>query len=93
MSSPSTLTVEEQGNVRNALRFLYLRLGTWKILAKVLRFKLRRLTEAMGGREPIGAELVLRVARLAGVPFDDVTAGRYPAPGMCPHCGHIAGRL
>jgi hypothetical protein len=90
MSSPSTLTAGEQGNVRKALRFLYLRLGTWKILAKALRFKLRRLSEAMGGRETISAELVLRVARLAEVSFDDVTSGRYPAPGTCPHCGHVA---
>jgi hypothetical protein len=90
VSSPSTLTAEEQGNVRAALRFLHLRFGTWKILAKALRFKLRRLSEAMGGREAISAELVLRVARLAVVSFDDVTAGRYPAPGTCPHCGRVA---
>jgi hypothetical protein len=38
----------------------------------------------------ISAELVLRVSRLAEVSFDDVTAGRYPAPGTCPHCGHVA---
>lgn len=87
MSSPSTLTAEEQGNARSALRFLRLRLGTWKLLAKALKFKLRRLSETMGGREPVSAELVLRVARLAAVPFDDVVAGKYPVKGMCPHCG------
>jgi len=41
----------------------------------------------MVGREAIGAELALRVARLTGVPFDDVIAGKYPPPGMCPQCG------
>ena len=86
-TAPSTLTAEEQGNVKSALRFLYVRFGTWKTLAKALRLRLRRLSEAMGGREAVSAELALRVARLAEVPFDDVTAGRYPLPGTCPHCG------
>lgn len=91
MSSPSILTSEEQQNVRAALRFLHIRFGTWQILAKALRFKRPRLVEATSGREAVGADLVLRVARLAEVPFDDVAKGRYPVKGACPHCGHVPG--
>jgi len=25
------------------------------------------------------------------VPFDDVTSGRWPVPGICPHCGRGPG--
>lgn len=28
-----------------------------------------------------------RAARLAGVPVEDVLAGRWPVEGACPHCG------
>ena len=89
MSSPSILTSEEQQNVRAALRFLHIRFGTWQILAKALRFKRPRLVEAASGREAVGADLVLRVARLIEVPFDDVATGRYPVKGTCPSCGHV----
>jgi len=87
VSSPTILTAEEQQNVRAALRFLHIRFGTWQILAKALRFKRPRLVEAMSGREAVGADLVLRVARLVEVPFDDVATGRYPVKETCPHCG------
>ena len=87
MSSPSILTSKEQQNVRAALRFLHIRFGTWQILAKALRFKRPRLVEATSGREAVGADLALRVARLVEVPFDDVATGRYPVKGTCPHCG------
>ncbi|HEX2687870.1 MAG TPA: hypothetical protein VHN14_14685 [Kofleriaceae bacterium] len=32
--------------------------------------------------------LALRVARLAGVPMDELLAGRWLSPRVCPHCGH-----
>ena len=91
MGSPTILTAEEQQNVRAALRFLHIRFGTWQTLAKALRFKRTRLVEATSGREVVSADLVLRVARLVEVPFDDVAAGRYPLPGTCPHCGSGGG--
>lgn len=31
--------------------------------------------------------MAYRVARLACVPFDDFTSGRYPVPRTCPPCG------
>ena len=33
--------------------------------------------------------MAYKVAKLACVPFDDVTSGRYPVKGACPHCGHV----
>jgi hypothetical protein len=45
----------------------------------------RRLERA--GWEPANPTLVFRVARLAGVPVDDVLTGTYPPPGCAPTAG------
>ncbi len=79
------LTKEEQAHVRTALRYLRARGGGWAPVIKVLRYP--SLSGVMAGR-PVSASLAFRVARLAGVPVDDVITGRYPAPGTCPYCGH-----
>lgn len=52
------------------------------MLAKALRVSPTSLRAATN---PI---LAFRAARMAGVGVDDVLAGRYPEPGVCPHCGH-----
>ena len=78
----SDLTATEQANARAALRFLHARLGRWETLAKALHSHKRSL------RNPASASMAVRVARLAGVGVDDLLAGRFPPPGMCPHCGH-----
>ena len=83
----SDLTTEEQTNVRTALKFLRLQSGGWKPLAKALGFKSITLSHVAGGRTA-SASLAFRVARLAGVPVDDMLAGRYPGKGTCPYCGH-----
>src|SRR5438128_939839 len=80
------LTADEQRNVRAALRFLRIRAGGMERLAKCLRTTKRALTHMAYCRAPSVA-LALRLARFAGVPVDDVLAGRFPAPGTCPHCG------
>ena len=81
------LTPAEQTHVRAALHFLRNRCGGWAPLGKALRFKDRSLGKVAAGR-PVTPTVAFRVARLAGVAVDDVLAGRYPAPGTCPHCGH-----
>lgn len=81
------LTPEEQVNVRTALRFLRTRCGTWDAMAKALHCKDSSLAHVMRRRPP-SASLAIRVARLAGVPVDDVLTGKYPTPGTCPYCGH-----
>ncbi|HEX2573056.1 MAG TPA: hypothetical protein VH877_26145 [Polyangia bacterium] len=83
----SDLTTEEQTNVRTALRFLRLQSGGWKTLAKALHCDGKQLCKVGAGRG-VTASLAFRVARLAGVPVDDVLAGRYPGEGTCPYCGH-----
>ena len=40
-------------------------------------------------RNTVSASMAFRVARFVKVPVDDVVNGRYPAPGACPHCGHV----
>jgi hypothetical protein len=83
----SDLTVQEQTHVRTALRFLRARCGGWEPLAKALRFNPRALAQVGGGRVA-SATMAFRVARFVKVGVDDLLAGRFPAPGTCPHCGH-----
>lgn len=80
------LTADEQKNVRAALAFLRHRLGTWKTLAKVLKMKERSLTNVANGRTATPM-LAFKIAKLGSVTFEDVTSGRFPSPGTCPHCG------
>lgn len=80
------LTVEEQRNVRAALRFLRTRLGGWDALVKATRLS-RKTLENVSHGQLSSAGLAIRLARVAQVPVDDVLAGRWPAPGMCAHCG------
>lgn len=80
------LTADEQKNTRAALAFLRHRLGTWKTLSKVLRMKERSLTNIANGRTATPM-LAFKLAKLASVSLDDVTSGRFPSPGTCPHCG------
>lgn len=86
----SDLTTKEQANVRIALRFLRTRCGTWAALAQALGSSLGTVVHA-GTKQCVSASLAVRVARLAGVPVDDVLTGRYPPEGICPHCGHHQG--
>jgi hypothetical protein len=84
----SDLTVEEQGHVRKALRFLRARCGDWGSVAKALRFGCSTVASAAGGHRAISASMAMRVARLSGVNVDEVLSGRFPPPGTCPYCGH-----
>jgi hypothetical protein len=42
----------------------------------------------MREEQDVSPTLAFRVARLAGVSFDDLLAGRV-LPGACPHCGRM----
>jgi len=81
------LSPEQQANVLEALRFLRIRVGTWKLLAKGLEFQGSTMKNVMKGINPVSVSMAFRVARMAAVPFDDVVTGRYPVKGTCPHCG------
>ena len=82
------LTPEEQRHVRLAMRYLRVRAGGWKALAPALGFEPRQMEKIAGGEKAVSPKMVLRVARLAGVPVDDVLIGKFPPSGVCPHCGH-----
>ena len=86
------LTDEERERVRVAIRFLRIRFGKAVLLAKALGFKPSSVRRVLGGHDMVSPTMVLRVARLAQVGLDDLLAGKYPAKGMCPHCGHVASR-
>jgi hypothetical protein len=87
---PTDLTLQEQTHVRTALRFLRTRCGTWAAVGKALRFGESTVGNVVGGHQAVGPTIAFRVARFAKVSVDDVLAGRFPAPGTCPHCGHRA---
>jgi hypothetical protein len=82
------LTTKEQAHVRTAIRFLRVRTGTWDTLAKAMRLRRRTIQDAVYGGT-VSASVAFRTARLAGVPVDDVLAGRFPPEGTCPMCGHM----
>jgi len=81
------LTDAEQRNIRVAMRTLHLRYGTWPAVAKALGVPHKTVKNAMCSNQYPGAAMGLSVARLAGVPFEDVIDGRFPKPGTCPLCG------
>jgi hypothetical protein len=85
---PGRLSPEEEAATRIALKVLAVRHGGWPKLAKRMRVSVHTLTGAMfKKRKGVGPGIALEVARCAGVPVDDVLAGRFPEPGSCPHCG------
>lgn len=84
------MTTGEQINVRTALAFLRARCGTWENVGKALHFKGVSVRNVAAGRKGVTPEMAFRVARFAKVGVDDVLAGKFPAPGTCPHCGHHA---
>lgn len=88
MSTQSDLTFQEQKNVRTAIRYLRFRIGTWEPLAKALHLAADTLEKSTNGRRSISANVAVRVARFAGINFDDLIAGKFAPEGTCPHCGH-----
>jgi DNA-binding XRE family transcriptional regulator len=81
------LTDAEQENVRRALRFLRVRAGGWNTLADALGFKRKTIKNVREGHNRVSPNLAFRVARMAGVPVDDLLAGKVAPAGMCIHCG------
>jgi hypothetical protein len=81
------LTPEEQTNVRAAVAFLAKRRGGWKAMCEAMGLDVSTVRHAYRPSGGVSPGMALRVARAAGVPLEDVLAGRWPKPGMCPHCG------
>jgi hypothetical protein len=85
----SDLTHDEQERVRAAMRFLRVRSGGWKPLAKALGFKAHTVRHVKGREKNVSPTMALRVARLAGVSVDDLLVGRFPPERACPRCGYF----
>ena len=81
------LTVEQQANAKATLRFLATRHGSARQLAEAMGAKVRTVRAALEVRGRVSAGLAVRVAKVAGVPLEDVLGGAWPPPGACPHCG------
>ena len=75
------LSPKEASNVKAAARFLHARMGDWRAVAKALH-----VSKATCIRAP-SPILAFRLARLVGVPVDDLLSGKYPPADVCPHCG------
>jgi hypothetical protein len=60
-------------------------------VSKALRLG-KNTAGAVAGGQTATPLVAFRVAKLAKVAVDDVLAGRFPAPGTCPHCGHVGDR-
>jgi len=76
---------DEQANTMVALHFLRKRFGTWALLVKALGFERLTMRNVKKGINRVSVNMAYRVTRLTGVPFDDVTSGKYPVKGMFPH--------
>ncbi|MBX3226357.1 MAG: hypothetical protein KIT84_44600 [Labilithrix sp.] len=86
--STEVLTLEEQDAVLRGLQFLRAKLGGWKNVAKLVRFKEPTLGDVAGKRRGVSPELAFRVAKVVGVSISDLLEGRWPEPGTCPRCGY-----
>lgn len=87
MSCGPKLTDAEQEHAMAALHFLRIRVGSWALLAKALGFEESSMRNVKKRLKRVSIRMAYQAAKLAGVPFDDVTSGRWPVPGTCPHCG------
>lgn len=77
----------QQANVRNAISFLRIRLGSTQRLAEAYGVSVVVAWKLMGSSRPVSARVAFLTARLAGVGMDDILEGRWPYPSECPHCG------
>lgn len=85
---PPPLTAEEQEHLRVALVFLHARIGTWAMVAKVVKSKRANLRRLRAGKRIRGMrQLAGRIARVVGADVRDVLTGRFLPPRTCSKCG------
>jgi hypothetical protein len=72
-----SLTPDERRNLRQALKNLRLRFGSWSCLAEVMDVPVQSLTAASSSRPGFGSYgLALRAARAAGSTIEAVLSGK-----------------
>jgi transcriptional regulator with XRE-family HTH domain len=79
--------MEERACTLVALKFMVARVGTAQELAFRMGIDRTAVRRALKGRPLPGVRIALDIARVAGVPVDDVISGRFPGPGACHACG------
>ncbi len=84
------VTPDEQANAKVALRFLRTRAGSWVALAKMTSVTVATLRYTASMRGEVGADIALEIARLAGVPVEEILTGAWPKDGACPYCGAVS---
>jgi transcriptional regulator with XRE-family HTH domain len=84
---PNRLKDHEVAYVRAALGVLKLRYGSWRRLAEAMQVGRMRVTRAACGLRRPDVALAVRLARVAGVPVEDIIKGRFVLRGTCPMCG------
>ena len=84
------LTPEEAANVAIVVKVLCVRLGTTTNVAKAMQTNPKPIQRAVSGKSQPSAGMAIKVAKLAGVPVDDVLSGAFPVAGSCPMCGRGA---
>jgi len=84
---PCELTIAEQHNVRAIVLKLRAEYSSWKALAAALGVNRITLVRAQPGKQAPTVGLALRVARLVGLPIDDVLRGVFAKLGRCLMCG------
>jgi hypothetical protein len=57
-------------------------------VAKGVGYEFSTVATMSQGKRAITGSMAIRIARFAGASVDEVLAGKWPAPGTCPKCGH-----
>jgi hypothetical protein len=82
----SVLALDEQDNVRVALRYMHSRFRSWTTVAKAIGVKKATLANLMV-RDAVSVRVAFLVARCLKASIDDLLAGRFVPPTVCSHCG------
>jgi hypothetical protein len=82
------LSPDQQEHVINALYFLRVKFENWKPVARLLGFEEASLADVRAKRRSVSTNLAFRLAKVIGIGIDDLLAGKWPEPGMCPRCGY-----
>jgi transcriptional regulator with XRE-family HTH domain len=88
--NPNRLRDGEVTYVRAALDVLQIRCGSLRKLAEVMQIGRMRVTRVASGSRRPDVAFAVRLARVAGVPVEDITQGRFVRSGACPMCGKPA---
>jgi transcriptional regulator with XRE-family HTH domain len=84
---PNRLKEHEVAYVRAALGVMKLRYGSWRRLAEAMQIGRMRVNRVASGSRLPDVAFAARLARVAGVPAEDITRGRFVLRGTCPMCG------